>query len=188
MVDEHTDGRGTTGTVHQLSVSGGGVPKLPVPEARVHVGGMAGDAQADRAHHGGPERALCLFALEQIEELQAEGHPIAPGNAGENVTVVGLDWRRVVPGARLRLGEEVLVEVSSYTSPCRTIAGWFADGDFNRMNQQTHPGWSRVYARVLEEGVLRQGDAVELLDEPAAERVARAQPPTIRWRPPLESG
>ena len=187
MVDEQPGGRSGRATIHQLSVSGGGVPKLPVPEARVHLGGMAGDAQADRAHHGGPERALCLFALEQIEELRAEGHPIAPGSTGENVTVAGLDWRRVVPGARLRLGEEVLVEVSSYTSPCWKNAGWFADGDFNRMNQQTHPGCSRVYARVLAEGVLRAGDAVELLDEPAAERAARAQPPTIRWRPP-ESG
>ena len=176
------------GTIHQLNVSRGGVPKLPVPEARVHLGGMAGDAQADRKHHGGPERALCLFALERIEELQAEGHRLGPGSTGENVTVVGLDWRRVVPGARLRLGAEVLVEISAYTTPCWKNAGWFSDGDFNRMNQQTHPGCSRVYARVREEGVLREGDAVELLDEPAAERVARTQPPTVRWRPPAESG
>ena len=128
------------GTVHQLSVSSGGVPKLPVADARVHRGGMAGDAQADRRHHGGPERALCLFSLERIEEFRAEGHPIAPGSTGENVTIAGLDWSRVVPGARLRLGDEVLVEISSYTTPCRTNAQWFAGGDFNRMNHQLHPG------------------------------------------------
>ena len=174
------------GTVHQLSVSGGGVPKLPVAEARVRLGGMDGDAQANLRHHGGPERALCLFSLERIEQFQAEGHPIAPGSAGENVTIAGLDWSRVVPGARLRLGGEVLVEVSSYTAPCKTNARWFAGGDFNRMNHQLHPGCSRVYARVLEEGALRVGDAVELIEERAADRVARAQPPTFRWSPPEE--
>ncbi len=177
-----------TGTIHQLNASNGGVPKLPLEQARALLGGMEGDAQVDRKHHGGPERALCLFALERIEEIAAEGHPIAPGLAGENVTIAGLDWSRVLPGARLRLGDEVLVEVTSYTQPCWKNAGWFADGDFNRINQQTHPGCSRVYARVLEEGLLRRGDAVELLEESAAARVARLQPPTIRWRPPGEGG
>ena len=56
------------------------------------------------------------------------------------------------------------------------------------MNQKTHPGCSRVYARVLEEGELHTGDTVDVLDESAAERVARLQPPTIRWRPPGQDG
>ena len=177
-----------SGSIHQLSASNGGVPKRPLEHARALIGGLEGDAQTDRKHHGGPERALCLFALEQIEEMAAEGHPIAPGLAGENVTISGLDWSLVVPGARLRLGGEVLVEVTNYTAPCFKNAGWFADGDFNRMNQKTHPGCSRVYARVLEEGQLRTGDTVDLLQDSAADRVARLQPPTIRWRPPGQGG
>ena len=177
-----------SGTIHQLSASNGGVPKRALEEARAFIGGLEGDAQADLKHHGGPERALCLFSLDRIEEMAAEGHPIAPGLAGENVTVSGLDWSLVVPGSRLRLGDGVLVEITSYTAPCFKNAPWFADGDFNRMNQKTHPGCSRVYARVLEEGLLRSGDAVDLLDESAATRVARQQPPTIRWRPPSQRG
>ncbi|MYA20808.1 MAG: MOSC domain-containing protein [Chloroflexi bacterium] len=177
-----------SGTIHQISASNGGVPKLPLEQARAFIGGLEGDAQADGKHHGGPERALCLFSLEQIEEMAAEGHPIAPGRAGENVTLSGIDWSLVVPGARLRLGDGVLVEISSYTTPCWKNAPWFIEGDFNRMNQKTNPGCSRVYARVLEEGLLRTGDAVDLLDESAAERVARQQPPTIRWRPPGRGG
>ena len=171
------------GTIHRLNVSAGGVPKLPVAQARAGFGGLEGDAQADRRHHGGPERALCLFSLERIAELAAGGHPIAPGRTGENVTLAGLDWSLVVPGARLRLGE-ALVEVTRYTSPCLKIAAAFADGDFSRMSQNAHPGCSRVYARVLEEGLLREGDAAELLPDGAADRAARLQPPTIRWRPP----
>lgn len=172
------------GTVHSLNVSQGGVPKLPVLEAEVGPGGMAGDRQADRQSHGGPRRALCLYSLERIEALAAEGHSMFPGSAGDNVTVEGVDWSQVVPGSRLRLGESVLIEVTDYTAPCWKNACWFSDGDFNRMNQRTHPGWSRVYAKVLEGGLLRAGDGVELLEERAAVRVQRTQPPTYRWRPP----
>jgi len=95
--------------VHQLSVSNGGVPKLPVPEAEVTPGGIVGDRQRNRLFHGGPKRAVCLFPLEEIERLRAEGHPISPGTTGENVTVAGLPWDRVRPGARLALGAEVVL-------------------------------------------------------------------------------
>lgn len=150
--------------VFQLNVSRGGVPKLPVPEAAVTPAGMEGDRQANRRFHGGPKRALCLYSLEEIRRLQAEGHPIAPGTAGENVTVSGLPWDALRPGVRLALGGEVVVEVTSYTAPCRTIAGSFADGGFKRISQKRHPGESRVYCRVLRAGRLRTGDEVRVLE------------------------
>jgi MOSC domain-containing protein YiiM len=152
----------TEGRIAQISVSPGGVPKRPVDRARVSVAGVEGDAQRDREHHGGPERALCVFALEEIHVLQSQGHPIEPGSIGDNVTVEGLDWGAVEPGARLLLGERVLIEVTRYTSPCATIAGSFLDGDSSRVSQKRHPGSSRVYARVLEEGLIRRGDPVRL--------------------------
>lgn len=150
------------GTIVQVNLSGGGVPKLPVLEAEVTALGLAGDRHDDREHHGGPERALCLFALERIEALRAEGHPMGPGSTGENVTIEGIDWDRVVPGSTLRLGPDVVVEVTRYTTPCKTIALTFQDRDFNRMSHLLHPGWSRVYTRVLQTGVIRPGDVVEL--------------------------
>ncbi len=167
--------------IFQLSISRGGVPKRPVPEAHVDAGGMEGDRQADRRIHGGPDRALCLFAVEQLAALRAEGHPIAPGCAGENVTTEGLEWRRVVPGVRLRLGAEALIEVTGYTTPCWKNARWFRDGNPDRMSQDEHPGESRVYARVLHPGLLRTGDPIELIEETAAQRVRRQQPKTFRW-------
>ena len=172
------------GRIVQLSASNGGVPKLPLAEATVDANGITVDRQADRRAHGGPRRALCLFALERIETLAAEGHPIAPGATGENVTTQGIDWDRVVPGSRLRLGETVLIEVTGYTEPCWKNAQWFLEGDFSVMGQETRPGFSRVYARVLEGGDLRPGDAVELVASSTAERIERTQPTTIRWRPP----
>ncbi|MFO7299183.1 MAG: MOSC domain-containing protein [Actinomycetes bacterium] len=151
------------GRVHQINVSPGGVPKLPVPGAVVTALGIVGDDHHDRKHHGGPERALCLYSLEVIEEMRAEGHDMAPGHAGENLTIAGVDWSTVVPGNRYRIGHEVEIEITSYTTPCATNARWFVDGKFGRMSQQRHPGESRVYARVLREGTIRTGAAFEPL-------------------------
>ncbi|MGI8836717.1 MAG: MOSC domain-containing protein [Pyrinomonadaceae bacterium] len=151
-----------TGRIFQLNTSAGGVPKLTVAEGLVNELGLAGDEHRFPDIHGGPERALCLFSLERILELQAEGHPIFPGAVGENVTISGLDWQHVVPGVQLSLGDEVLVEITSYTTPCNTIPAYFVDGKYQRISQKLQPGWSRVYARVLSGGHLRIGQPVEL--------------------------
>ncbi|MDJ0522607.1 MAG: MOSC domain-containing protein [Planctomycetota bacterium] len=150
------------GTIHRINVSDGGVPKLPVAEAEVGVEGLSTDRQAHPRFHGGPERAVCLLGLDAIERLQAEGHPIQPGTTGENVTVAGLDWSDVVPGVRLAFAEGVELEVLSYASPCAAIRASFEDGRFKRMLADQHPGESRVYARVLEPGTLRVGEACTL--------------------------
>lgn len=154
------------GSVVSINISGGGVPKKPLSGAQVSLLGLNDDAHDDMIHHGGPERAVCVYSLERIHALQAEGHPIGVGTAGENVTVEGLAWDLIVPGTRLRLGNEVLLEVASFTSPCKTIRESFIDGRFVRISQKLHPGWSRVYARVLSEGKIRSGDPVELLAGP----------------------
>jgi len=163
----------TGGRIAQISVSGGGVPKRAVDEARVGSLGLDGDAHRDTEHHGGPERAVCLFALEAIHALQAEGHRIVPGALGENVTVEGIDWPAVGPGTTFLLGTTVLVQVTRFTSPCLNIASCFTGGDYSRVSQKRHPGWSRVYTRVLVPGTIRRGDAVRILsDAEAAARVA----------------
>jgi len=148
--------------VASITVSDGGVPKRPVAAAEVTRDGVAGDRQRNLKYHGGLDRALCLWSGDLIAALQEEGHPVFPGSAGENVAIVELDWSRVVPGVRLRMGD-VLAEVTSYTMPCRTIGGSFVGGRSGRISQRTHPGWSRVYARVLEEGAIAVGDPVSIL-------------------------
>lgn len=144
-----------------INVSSGGVPKLPVGECRITKLGLEGDRQRDLRYHGGPERAVSLFSLEQIQALQAEGHPIASGTIGENLTLSGLEWTRLVPRARVSVGPVVL-ELTGYAPPCRNIAGSFAEGDISRVSQKLRPGWSRLYSRVLQEGVVRIGDTVSV--------------------------
>ena len=153
------------GRIVQISISAGGVPKRPVAEARVTADGIDGDGHRNTRYHGGPDRALCLYSIERIRALAAEGHPIVPGSIGENVTIEGLEWSAVEPGARMRLGERVVIEVTRYTSPCFNITSSFTDGDYSRVSQKQQPGWSRVYARVLTEGVIRRDDRVRLLKD-----------------------
>jgi len=166
-----------SGRIVQISVSPGGVPKTTVPAAAVTSHGVEGDGHRDLEHHGGPDRAVCLFSLEQIQALQAEGHPIVPGALGENVTIEGVDWKDVVPGRRLLLGSEVQLEVTRYTSPCLNIRPAFSHGDYSRVSEKRHPGWSRVYARVLAPGRIAAGDPVRLVPaEPAMPRSAPGSP------------
>jgi MOSC domain-containing protein YiiM len=168
---------GGAGRIVQLSVSAGGVPKRAVMAARVSRLGLEGDGHRNPEHHGGPERAVCLFSMEAIRALAAEGHAIEPGAIGENVTTEGVDWARVVPAAYLLLGEHVLLQVTRYTSPCFTIAPVFVGREFSRVSQKRHPGWSRVYARVLVEGRVRTGEDVRIVSElEAAELGAVATP------------
>jgi MOSC domain-containing protein YiiM len=151
-----------TGHVAQLNVSDGGVPKRPVDCVEVTSRGLAGDRQRTRLHHGRPWQALCLWSSETIASLAAEGHPIAPGRAGENVTIAGLPWARVRAGLQLRIGE-VLVETTPFSLPCRNNAQWFRDGDFTRIHHERGAGLSRIYAMVIEPGRIATGDAVTLL-------------------------
>lgn len=151
------------GRIVQISVSPGGVPKLPVDAARITADGVEGDAHRNLEHHGGPDRAVCVYSMEAIRALVAEGHVITPGTLGENVTIEGLDWSRVEPGMRLRLGTSVLLEVTRYTTPCFNIKAAFVGGEFGRVSQKRHPGWSRVYTRVLHPGTIRTGDPATLV-------------------------
>jgi MOSC domain-containing protein YiiM len=148
--------------VAQINISPGGLPKTAVPQAQLNQEGLQGDAVRNRRVHGGPERAVCLYSLERIEALQKEGHPVFPGAMGENLTVSGLDWDLVKPGMLMRVGESALLEITRFTTPCSSLIPYFIDGSYGRVSQTLHPGWARVYARVLFHGVIRQGDQVIL--------------------------
>lgn len=149
--------------IMQISISPGGVPKTPVDSAEITIDGLVGDSHTDLKHHGGPERAVCLYALEVIESLKAEGHPIFPGSTGENITTSGLDWETLQIGQQLQLGETVILEITDFTAPCKTIRNSFIDEKFIRISQKLHPGEARVYAKVLCPGIVKIGDKIEIM-------------------------
>lgn len=146
----------------QINISQGGVPKYPIHEAKVTVAGVEGDKQKHLKFHGGPNRAVCLYSFERIMTLQREGHSIWPGATGENLTIAGLDWNRITPYSQISVGEELLLEITDYAVPCNQISRWFNDRKSIRISQDLHPGWARVYSRVLQEGFIRPGDRVQI--------------------------
>ena len=148
--------------IFQINISNGGVPKLAVQSAQILEFGVAGDKQSNTVVHGGPDRAVCLYSLERLIELQNEGHPVFPGSLGENLTLVGLDWSLVRPGHQIWVGE-VLLEFTKYTKPCSKLAPYLLDSKIERMAESEYPGWSRLYARVLQPGVVRVADPVQLV-------------------------
>lgn len=160
---EHTPQSGL-GTVVRINVSGGGVPKTPVDQAFVTYDGIIGDHQRNRKHHGGPDRALCLWSYELIETLRTEGHNLAPGCTGENLTLEGITWSTLQPGSVLIFDDSVTAQITSFARPCKTNAQWFVNDDFRRIDERRHPGWSRLYARVLTEGLISVDAAVNLLE------------------------
>jgi len=152
------------GRVLHVNISPGGVPKLPVDEALVGTLGLAGDAHHHDWVHGGPHRAVSLFAIEAIDRVRADGHPgVAPGAAGENLTTEGIELARLPLGSRLAVGDEVVLEISGPANPCDVIKGAFAGGKSGRISILLHPDDSRMYARVLREGVVRPNDPITFL-------------------------
>ena len=150
------------GRIVSLNVSGGGVPKLPVASGRLGATGLEGDRHVS-PKHGGPDRAVCLYSVEQLARLEAEGHGPVPGSLGENVTLEGIDLAALEPGARLALGAAAVVVVTSRVAPCRKIASCFTGGDFERISPVTRPEDARLYARVLVAGDLATGDHARVL-------------------------
>jgi MOSC domain-containing protein YiiM len=150
------------GRVESINTSRGGVPKSSAFEAHVTENGIDGDRQRDLRFHGGADRAVVLYSLEVIQALQREGHPIAVGSTGENITLSGIDWTGVVPGVEMQIGEVRLL-ITKFASPCENIGPSFMDDDFTRISQKRHAGWSRVCARVLAGGTVRMGDPVDVV-------------------------
>ena len=139
----------------------GGVPKHPVDSAYMGTYGVKGDKQNDLKHHGGENRAVCLYSSDLIAQLQKEGHPIFEGSTGENITIQGLDWSSLQKGDLLEIGE-VKIELTKPTPPCKTIAKSFINEKFVRISENKYPGWSRWYAKVLIEGEVGINDIVSL--------------------------
>ena len=148
------------GRVESINVSRGGVPKTSVFEALITESGVSRDRQADPRFHGGPDRAVVLYSLDVVESLQLEGHPIHVGSTGENLTISGLDWPALGPGVDIQVGV-VRLHVTKFASPCSKIEGSFLAGDFLRISQKHHPGWSRLCARVVSGGIVHPNDPVE---------------------------
>jgi len=146
-----------TGTLAQVNVSNGGMPKLPVLQARVAKEGLEGDWQKNRKYHGGPDRAVCIYSEELYEWLRETGVVVTNGQIGENFTTRDLDLQRLAQGDRLRVGGECVIEITKVRVPCSQLKKWDVD------LPELIVGRSGWVAKVVQEGVVKAGDAIEVL-------------------------
>ena len=141
------------------------IAKTPMTGAVV-IGpqGIAGDEQADPVHHGGPDKALHHYPADHYAYWRQAlgGHEeLAPGGFGENISTFGLTEDDVWLGDRFRLGT-ALIEVSHGRQPCSKLAARFGvPGLVAQVVKTGRAGW---YTRVLEPGVARIGDRLELTE------------------------
>jgi len=158
------------GSVLQINVSSGGVPKRPVAEALVTPLGLEGDGHAHPELHGGPERAILLITAEGIEELAALGLPLTYGSLGENLTTQGIGRREWRVGQRWRIGPDAVIEITKRRAPCQAL-NVYGPGiqaaiydPLVKAGDPASPKWglSGFYASVVTPGLLRPGDAIVL--------------------------
>jgi MOSC domain-containing protein YiiM len=142
-----------------------GIWKFPV-DGRVTVRGVNvdGDEQADRRVHGGEFQAVYAYAREDYDWWEGElGRELPPGTFGENLTVAGLDLTNALVGERWRVGS-ALLEVSLPRIPCFKLGRKMEEPRFlKRFAQARRPG---TYLRIVEEGEIGAGDAVEVVTRP----------------------
>lgn len=139
--------------------------KRPVA-GRVRVQGvnLQGDDQADRAVHGGADKAVYAYAVEDLKWWESQiGRPFEYGEVGENLTTEGTDITNAVVGERWEVGS-ALLEVSDPRVPCWKLAFRMVDPRFPR--RFTAAGRPGTYLRIIEEGELGAGDEIRVVMRP----------------------
>ncbi|HLY04775.1 MAG TPA: MOSC domain-containing protein [Rhizomicrobium sp.] len=153
--------------VVQLNVSRGGLPKRAIAEAEVSARGISGDGFSHPYIHGRPHQALLLITSEGVDELTAQGFRLFYGALGENITTGGLDRHGLRPGQRYRIGE-VIIELTEVREPCASlnVYGPGIQKAIYDAGGHDSPRWGLTgfYAAVLQPGMIRPGDPIQLLE------------------------
>ena len=158
-----------SGKVLQISVKPStpgehGLPKISVPIAEVHFGGVDGDYNTYRQEKkkGDPDMAVMLITQGILDDLNNESWPVKCGDLGENLTIGDLSYGAIEPDQKYRVGS-ALIQISFKCEPCTYLYSLPYIGDERGQEFmktiKDRRGW---YARVLEEGVVSAGDIIKL--------------------------
>ena len=135
--------------------------KTPVPQARLCFTDLDGNEQADLIHHGGPDKAVCVYSFDHYPYWEDWiGEKLAPGAFSENLTLGGGRESEVCIGDIFTVGE-ALAQISQPRAPCSKLAGKLGRKDLPAAIHAN--GYSGFYFRVLREGLVKMGDPVTLV-------------------------
>lgn len=141
--------------VISISISKGGIPKLPVSSIRLTFAGLEGDGH-NHDKHNSPIQAVCIQDLEKLKELNQCGYALSPGLAGENLTVENLHINKLPLGTVLQFSGGVILEISKIRKPCYVM-----DAIHPKLKDDA-VGRHGMYARVIKEGQLTIGEVIKV--------------------------
>lgn len=143
----------TAASVFRLSTGAEkGEKKENVSSVRVTPEGFEGDA------HAGGFRALSLLPYESFEKIARHGLSVNPGDFGENITTVGIDFGVLKIGTRIALGESVVIEIVQVGKDCHNECG------IKRTLGDCIMPREGLFARVIAEGELNEGDLIRIIE------------------------
>jgi MOSC domain-containing protein YiiM len=130
-----------------------GTVKKPVPEIILKEEfGVVGDAHADCATH----RQVSLLAIESIDKMRAKGFKLNPGDFAENITTSGIELTSLPIGARLKVGDEIVLEMTQIGKECH------ASCEIRRLVGDCIMPREGVFTRVIHGGRAKAGDAIKV--------------------------
>lgn len=160
------------GTIVQVSISPGGLPKRAIAESYITPLGLEGDRHAHPHIHGGPRQAILLIASEVVDDLAARGYPVFYGALGENLTTRGIDFRHLRVGDQIEAGG-ALLEITKPRGPCTQLDIYGENLKYEIYDKQvkaldhTSPRWGKsgFYAGVLSPGPVGPGDPIAVIGQ-----------------------
>ncbi|MBA7478677.1 hypothetical protein ES707_14105 [subsurface metagenome] len=133
-----------------------GTKKTNIPEGVLKENyGLAADAHADSNTH----RQVSLLAIESIDKIRGLGFDVAPGDFAENLTTEGIDLLSIPVGARIRIGEGVILELTQIGKECHTGCAIYQQIGKCIMPKEG------VFTKVVKGGLVKAGDTVTVLGE-----------------------
>jgi len=158
------------GTIVQVNISPGGLPKRAIREAMITPLGIEGDVHAHPQIHGGPRKANLLIAAEVVDDLIERGFPVFYGALGENLTTRGIDVKDLRIGDQLRAGGAML-EITQPRGPCTALDMYGDTLKYELYDKQvraldyTSPRWGLggFYASVISPGPVGSGDIMAVM-------------------------
>ena len=142
-----------------------GLPKVAIDSAQISFSGVEGDYNRFRANkkNNDPDMAIMLISVDILEDLNNEGWPVKAGDLGENLTLNNIDYGKINPGQRYKIGNAE-IEISIICDPCSnlTVLPYVGKDKISTFIKtlMKRRGW---YARVIKEGNVSSGDPVLLI-------------------------